>query len=40
MHKETAEKSEKLIQKQRGLKNNLEKQGFKVVYGRRVRGFE
>ncbi|MEK7664729.1 MAG: NYN domain-containing protein [Patescibacteria group bacterium] len=39
-HKETAEKSEKLIQKQRRLKNNLEKQGFEVVYGGRVRGFE
>lgn len=40
MHKETAEKSAKLIQKQRELKNNLEKQGFEVIYGGRVRGFE
>ncbi len=37
-HKETKEKSIELIEKQRKLKNHLEKQGFEVVYAGRVRG--
>ncbi len=39
-HKETKEKSLDLIQKQRELKNHLEKQGFEVIYAGRVRGHE
>ena len=37
-HKETIEKSEELIEKQRKLKTHLEKQGFEVVLAGRVRG--
>ncbi len=37
-HKETKEKSIELIEKQRKLKNHLEKQGFEVIYAGRVRG--
>ncbi len=37
-HPETVEKSEKLIEDQRILKTNLEKQGFEVVLAGRVRG--
>lgn len=37
-HQETLEKSEKLIEEQRRLKNNLEKQGFEVSLAGRVRG--
>lgn len=36
-HQETKEKSEELIQKQRSLKNNLEKQGFEIIFAGRVR---
>lgn len=36
-YEETKEKSEELIKKQRNLKNNLEKQGFKVIFAGRVR---
>ena len=36
-HEETKEKSEELIKKQRNLKNNLEKQGFEVIFAGRVR---
>jgi len=36
-HQETKEKSEELIQKQRNLKNNLEKQGFEIIFAGRVR---
>lgn len=39
-HEETKGKSTELIQKQRELKNYLEKQGFKVIYAGRVRGYE
>ena len=37
-HPETVQKSKELIEKQRLLKNNLEKQGFKVTITGRVRG--
>lgn len=37
-HPETAEKSEKLIGKQRKLKTGLEEQGFEVILAGRVRG--
>ncbi len=36
-HEETKEKSEELILKQRNLKNNLEKQGFEIIFAGRVR---
>ncbi len=36
-YEETKEKSEELIKKQRNLKNNLEKQGFEVIFAGRVR---
>lgn len=36
-HQETKEKSEELIQNQRNLKNNLEKQGFEIIFAGRVR---
>lgn len=36
-YQETKEKSEELIKKQRNLKNNLEKQGFEVIFAGRVR---
>jgi len=39
-HKDTTKKSEELIQKQRLLKTNLEKQGFEVIYAGHVRGNE
>jgi len=39
-HEKTKEKSTELIQKQRELKNYLEKQGFEVIYAGRVRGHE
>ena len=39
-HEETKEKSAELIEKQRELKNHLEKQGFEVIYAGRVRGYE
>ena len=39
-HEKTKEKSAELIQKQRELKTNLEKQGFEVIYAGRVRGHE
>ncbi len=39
-HKKTKEKSQKLIENQRLLKNHLEKQGFEVVLSGRVRGQE
>ena len=39
-HTETKDKSTKLIQKQRSLKTNLEKQGFEVIYAGHVRGNE
>lgn len=38
-HDETADKSEELIEKQRQLKDHLEKQGFKVIIAGRVRGY-
>ena len=38
-HKETEEKSKKLIEGQRLLKNYLERQGFDVVFAGRVRGY-
>ena len=37
-HSESQEKSKQLIEEQRLLKNHLEKQGFEVVLGGRVRG--
>ncbi len=39
-HNETKEKSAELIQKQRLLKTNLEKQEFEVIYAGHVRGNE
>lgn len=39
-HKETEEKSKKLIEDQRLLKTHLEKQGFEVIFAGRVRGHE
>ena len=39
-HSKTKEKSDELIERQRKLKNHLEKQGFKVIYAGRVRGHE
>ena len=38
MHEESREKSERLIDEQRRLKNHLEKQGFEVILTGRVRG--
>lgn len=35
-HEETKEKSEELILKQRNLKNNLEKQGFEIIFAGKV----
>lgn len=40
LHEDTKEKSLKLIEEQRLLKTHLEKQGFKVVFAGRVRGYE
>ena len=37
-HKDTLDKSEELIEKQRKLKAHLEQQGFKVVIAGRIRG--
>lgn len=37
-HPETLEKSKKLIEKQRKLKDHLETQGFEVIFAGRVRG--
>ncbi|KPJ55069.1 hypothetical protein AMJ47_02175 [Parcubacteria bacterium DG_72] len=37
-YKETLEKSEELIEKQRKLKTHLEKQGFEVIFAGKVRG--
>lgn len=39
-HEETKEKSRQLVEERRLLKNNLEKQNFKVVVAGRVRGFK
>jgi uncharacterized LabA/DUF88 family protein len=40
IHPETKEKSKKLVENQRLLKNNLEKQGIKVVFAGSVRGYK
>jgi len=37
-HPETGKKSDELIEKQRGIKSTLEKQGFEVILAGRVRG--
>jgi len=39
-HEETREKSVELIERQRKLKNHLERQGFEVIYAGRIRGHE
>ena len=40
IHQDTKKKSKELVEKQRLLKTHLEKQGFKVVFAGRVRGFK